>query len=97
MSSDLFCAFQPNRVTDPSLPDVCKKPVIPSDALDGAPAGAESRFAISSLSGTFSTSPRPKVGVGIRKLMVLPAKFGCDWTLREQPGASVRPAIVKIS
>src|SRR5205085_5928320 len=56
------------------------------------------RLAIRVASGVASTRPRPKVGVGMRKITLLPAtweaKFGCP---RLQPGASVRPAMVNKS
>src|SRR5258708_39862932 len=64
ISRDLFCAFQPKRVTVPSLPLVFSLPKMPrADLADWFDA----RLACSTASGVFSTSPSPKVGVGMRK------------------------------
>src|SRR6266851_1370627 len=61
MSSDLFCAFHPKRVIVPSFPAVLNFPKIPRLCFRLAP---DARFACRAESGTFSISPRPKVGVG---------------------------------
>src|SRR5277367_4220406 len=63
MSNDLFCAFQPKRVTVPSLPLVFRLPPIPSWDLR---LWFAARFACRAASGVFSTRPSPKVGVGMR-------------------------------
>src|SRR5580700_2052576 len=93
MSRDLFWAFQPNRVMEPSLPLRLGTPAIPSCRL------AElARLARMVFSGMFSIKPAPKTGVGMRKLR-LPlaasaAKSGCA---KVQLGASELPAIVNRS
>jgi hypothetical protein len=61
----LFCAFQPNRVTVPSLPFRFKRPLMPTD-----PPPLEARFCTSVESGMASINPNPKVGVGIRVMML---------------------------
>src|SRR5271166_1637942 len=101
MVSDLFCAFHPNRVMVPSLPERLRLPAMPSAVLV-----LLATLASSAVSGTFSTSPSPNVEMGIRKLrfpqlaglLPLPhdapawaAKGGCAAL---QAGASVRPAMV---
>src|SRR5262249_13091560 len=68
INSDLFWAFQPNRVTVPSLPMVLRLPLIPS--ADFA-AWFAARLALSVESGVFSTSPSPNSGVGMRKITLL--------------------------
>src|SRR6478609_12204438 len=96
ISIDLFCAFQPNLVMVPSLPLVLKRPVIPAALLTLLRAA---RLFFRMVSDAFSTKPSPKVGMGMRKMM-LPfwswvAKSGC---FRAQPaGASVRPVMVNRS
>src|SRR5580700_7261387 len=92
ISSDLFCAFQPNRVMVPSLPLVLKTPPIFNDARADCVAA---RLACKLASGVASTRPRPNSGVGVRKITLLLesalAKSGCASV---QPGASERPVIV---
>ena len=88
----MFCAFQPKRVMLPSLPVVLKRPPMPR-ALRAEAVAA--RLARSASSETFSISPRPKVGVGMRK-MTLPL---VSWVAKSgwaavQLGASMRPAMV---
>src|SRR4029079_19522537 len=91
-SSDLFCAFQPNRVTVPSLPLRLSSPPTPQPLLALL---FEARLATRSSSDTPSSRPRPTVGVGMRKMTLLAAtalaKSGCASV---QPGASVRRAMV---
>src|SRR5579872_708330 len=77
-----------------SLGLVLNDPPMPSAAFCDAFAA---RLAASAESGVFSTRPRPKSGVGMRKLTLLAAtsaaKLGCA---RLHPaGASERPAMVK--
>jgi hypothetical protein len=76
MISDLFCAFQPNRVMVPSLPLLLESPEtlmklallrIPTDAFVDALAARLARMVAS---GIISINPAPNVGVGMRKLML---------------------------
>ena len=103
--SDLFCAFQPKRVTVPSLPLRFGRPPIPSACFAAASAA---RFARIVASGISSMSPDPKSGVGIRNATfglppppVSPSpggpKSGCGRSAVVHPGASTRPAIVNRS
>src|ERR1700681_2122444 len=93
MCSDLFCAFQPKRLIVPSLPLWLKVPEIPTLLL---------RFLVSLFnrveSSRFSIIPAPKVGVGMRKMMLLAdraaLKLGCG---RLQAPASERPETVNRS
>jgi hypothetical protein len=108
MSNDLFCAFQPKRATVPSLPLLFVSPEIvrPATTKLARPrmpsaffaAALASPFARIAESGICSTSPRPKVGVGMRKIALTfftaVAKSGC---VREQAAAPVLPLIVKIA
>src|ERR1700722_19305094 len=93
MCSDLFCAFQPNRVMVPSLPLWFKVPEMPRRLLLLAAV-----FFSRVDSSRFSIRPAPKVGVGIRKIMSFAccaaAKLGCG---RLQLPASVRPLTVNRS
>ena len=56
IKSDLFWAFQPKRVTVPSLPEVFNLPPIPNGVLCERVAA---RLFCSVASGVFSTKPRP--------------------------------------
>src|ERR1700722_16825863 len=93
MCSDLFCAFQPNRVMVPSLPLWFKVPEMPRRLLLLAAV-----FFSRVDSSRFSIRPAPKVGVGIRKIMSFAccaaAKLGCG---RLQLPASERPVTVNRS
>src|SRR5580765_6040570 len=89
ITSDLFCAFQPKRLIVPSLPLWLKVPLVPN-----VPAFAAALFSKVE-SSMFSINPRPKVGVGMRKI-TLPvatawAKLGC--VILQAP-ASTRPVMV---
>src|SRR6516162_7022516 len=93
MCSDLFCAFQPKRLMVPSLPLWLKVPAMPKLFVRLA------AWFLSKLeSSRFSIKPRPKVGVGMRKMTLFVAtacaKGGCA---TEQEPASERPVIVKRS
>src|SRR6266496_2435026 len=90
MARDLFCAFQPKRVTVPSLPLRFTWPAIPY----GLPPNTFARMVES---GIDSIRPAPKVGVGILK-MISPewlAKLG--WEMLQPGGVSLRPMIVNRS
>src|SRR5882757_5140680 len=93
MCSDLFCAFQPKREIVPSLPLWLKVPEMPRLLLRLA-AWLFSRVE----SATFSIKPLPKVGVGMRKMILFAAcaalKLGC---VRLQAPASARPVTVNRS
>src|SRR5205823_12353392 len=97
MTSDLFCAFQPNRVIVPALPSRFSWPLMPKAVLAAALAG-RSLLAMIVESVMASIRPAPNVGVGIRKIKLLSrlalSKSGCEIL---QPGASVRPVMVKRS
>jgi len=98
ISNDLFCAFQPKRVMVPSLPLRLKVPEMPSAAAAAAVAGLLiARLFTRVWSGVASTRPKPNVGVGMRKLIELfPKPWKLNWGI-VQPGASVRPSMVKSS
>src|SRR5580698_7306248 len=93
MCSDLFCAFQPNRLIVPSLPLWLKAPEMPRLLLLFA-----AWFFNKVESSRFSINPAPKVGVGMRKMMLLTCsaalKLGCG---RLQLPASLRPLTVNRS
>src|SRR5271166_101575 len=93
MCSDLFCAFQPNRLIVPSLPLWLKVPETPKLLLRFF-AWLVNRVE----SSTFSIKPAPNVGVGIRKMMLLVCcavlKLGCG---RLHVPASGRPLTVNRS
>src|ERR1700691_4916806 len=93
MCSDLFWAFQPKRLMVPSLPLWLKVPETPKLLLRFL-AWLFNRVE----SSRSSIRPAPKVGVGIRKMMLLycPAvlKLGCG---RLQLPASGRPVTVNRS
>src|SRR5882672_2711831 len=107
-SSDLFCAFQPNRAMVPSLPLLLVWPEIarPLTEKFGRPlmprfdfcVALVAWFAAIAASGICSISPVPKAGVGMRKITLLLAswaeKFG--W-VSVHPVAPVRPLMVKIA
>src|SRR5579864_6226986 len=93
MCSDLFCAFQPNRLIVPSLPLWLKAPDMPKLLLR-----LFFWFVNRVESSRFSISPAPKVGVGMRKMMLFAAwaaaKLG--WGRLQLP-ASERPETVNRS
>src|SRR5450755_2495178 len=101
--SDLFCAFQPKRVTPPSLGLVLSVP--PTRPTLSRPAiplwafwrdGSAARFARRVESGMDSISPAPKTGVGMRKIMLdALEKSGCD--IAQLAGLSDLPEIVNRS
>ena len=108
-SSDLFCAFHPNRATVPSLPLLFAWPEIAAPGEDDVRPAAESSrsfflgasaawLARIALSGICSIRPAPNTGVGMRKITLRRAssapKSGCAST---HPGASDRPAMVNRS
>src|SRR5580658_914115 len=97
MCSDLFCAFQPKRLIVPSLPLWLKVPATPKLLLRLV-AWLLSRVE----SSRFSIKPAPKVGVGMRKMMLLAdcasAKLGCGRLVALlQVPASERPVTVNRS
>ena len=65
ISRDLFWAFQPKRVMEPSLPLRLGWPEIPRADLAAGFAAMLARMVASAM---FSMSPAPKVGVGMRKI-----------------------------
>src|SRR5580692_3252325 len=93
MCSDLFCAFQPKLLMVPSLPLWLNAPEIPK-RLFRLMAMLLNKVE----SSRFSTSPAPKTGVGMRKMMLLAAcaalKLGCG---KLQAPASERPETVNRS
>src|SRR6266700_3852829 len=90
-SSDLFCAFHPNRAIVPSLPLLLVTPEIvrPVTSKLGRPwmpseplwLAVLAWFARITLSGICSSRPAPNTGVGFRKITLLfascVAKSGC--------------------
>src|SRR5262245_12653333 len=90
ISSDLFCAFQPNRVTVPSLPLVLSRPEMPSWFL-AVEFDATLAAIVESLIA--SIIPAPNTGVGMRKMMFLAAtcasKSSCLMLQPVAPGAPV--------
>ena len=87
-SSDWFCAFQPNREIVPSLPF---RLTPPADAEALLVVELAFRLARIALSVICSISPAPKIGVGIRKMMLslrtCLSKSSC-WMLQpRRPGA----------
>jgi len=93
IDSDLFCAFQPNRVMEPSLPLRLKCPPIAAAALCAA---VPLNRLTSCSSEVFSTRPSPNVGVGMRKITLLAASWAAKsgYAVVQDAGASTRPAIV---
>src|SRR5882757_896576 len=71
-SSEGFCAFQPKRPMRPSLPLMLTLPPMPSACLLAAPIARFFRIVVS---GMDSIRPRPKVGVGMRRLTLLLATW----------------------
>src|SRR5579863_6248925 len=76
INSDLFCAFQPKRLTVWSLALVLNLPLMPVATI--APLGvlAERLAAVLALarsvaSGVFSTKPSPNSGIGMRNITLL--------------------------
>ena len=86
---DLFCAFHPKRVTDPSLPLVLSIPPIPSWLFCDALAA---RFACSVVSGVFSTSPSPKQRRWNAENHVVIRELGREIGLRETAARRIRPS-----
>ena len=93
MRSDLFCAFQPKRVTVPSLPFLFTCPVMPNKAFN--PVGSELRLRLMTVSVMLSIKPAPKTGVGMRKI-ILDVLEKLGWLIAHPVGLSGRPVIVKM-
>src|SRR5947209_8377591 len=95
MTSDLFCAFQPNRVIVPALPSRFSWPLISKAALATALASLLAMIVESAMA---SIRPAPNVGGGMRRIKLFGPlalrESGCEIL---QAGASVRPVMVERS